>query len=108
VLINPYNRDRFRTPFFRVPDSRHFFNFELLRNAIPPTQERADALIQANRRLFEQVTAVGGKRYPIDAVPMRQHDWRHHFQPLWDVFVAAKQRFDPNHILTPGQGLFEA
>lgn len=74
VLLNPYTRDRFRTPFFRVPDSRHFFNFGLLRNAIPPTQERVDALIQANRRLFEQVTALGGKRYPIDAVPMRQDD----------------------------------
>jgi cytokinin dehydrogenase len=108
VLINPYNRDRFRTPFFRVPDSRHFFNFGLLRNAIPPTQERADALIQANRRLFEQVTALGGKRYPVDAVPMRQHDWRHHFQPWWEVFVAAKQLFDPDHIFTPGQGIFEA
>ena len=106
ILIYPFNRELFRTPFFRVPDSRHFFVFSLLRNALPPTPERIAELIAANRVLFERATMLGGKRYPFDSVPMTKHDWQQHYQPLWGKFVSAKRHFDPDEILTPGQGIF--
>lgn len=106
ILIYPFNRDVFRTPFFRVPDSRHFFVFALLRNAVPPTPERVAELVAANRELFERAVELGGKRYPFDSVPMRKHDWQKHYQPLWGAFVRAKRHFDPDEILTPGQGIF--
>ena len=106
VLIYPFNRELFRTPFFRVPDSRHFFVFALLRNAVPPTPQRAAELIAANRTLFECATMLGGKRYPFDSVPMTRHDWQKHYQPLWGAFVRAKRHFDPDEIMTPGQGIF--
>ncbi|HJU63043.1 MAG TPA: hypothetical protein VJ864_13430 [Candidatus Binatia bacterium] len=48
-----------------MPDSRHFFLFALLRNAVPPTPERAAQLAAANRAMFERPTALGGKRYPL-------------------------------------------
>jgi len=106
IRIYPFNRELFRTPFFRVPDSRHFFVFALLRNAVPPTPERAAQLIEDNRTLFERAVALGGKRYPFDSVPMTRHDWQKHYQPLWGAFVSAKRHFDPDEILTPGQGIF--
>jgi cytokinin dehydrogenase len=106
ILIYPFNREVFGARFFRVPDSRHFFVFSLLRNAVPPTPERAAQLIADNRTLFERATALGGKRYPFDSVPMTRHDWQKHFQPLWGAFVSAKRHFDPDEILTPGQGIF--
>lgn len=106
VLIYPYNRDKFRTPFLRVPAARHFFLFALLRNAVPPTPERVQELIDANRQLFERVSSLGGKRYPIDSVPMTRSDWQRHFRPLWDAFAIAKRLYDPDNILTPGQGIF--
>ncbi len=106
ILIYPFNRELFRTPFFRVPDSRHFFVFALLRNAVPPTPERATQLVAANRTLFERAVMLGGKRYPFDSVPMTKHDWQKHYQPLWGAFVSAKRHFDPDEILTPGQGIF--
>jgi len=106
ILIYPFNRELFRTPFFRVPDSRHFFVFSLLRNAVPPTPERIGQLIAANRALFERATTLGGKRYPFDSVPMTKHDWQKHYQPLWGKFVSAKRHFDPDEIMTPGQGIF--
>lgn len=106
ILIYPFNRDVFRTPFFRVPDSRHFFVFALLRNAVPPTPERVAELVAANRALFERAVDLGGKRYPFDSVPMTKHDWQKHYQPLWGAFVRAKRHFDPDEILTPGQGIF--
>jgi cytokinin dehydrogenase len=106
ILIYPFNRELFRAPFFRVPDSRHFFVFSLLRNAVPPTPERITQLIAANRALFERATILGGKRYPFDSVPMTKHDWQKHYQPLWGKFVSAKRHFDHDEILTPGQGIF--
>jgi FAD/FMN-containing dehydrogenase len=106
ILIYPLNRELFRAPFFRVPDSDHFFIFSLLRNAVPPTPERAAELVAANRILFDRVVSLGGKRYPNDSVPMTRHDWQKHYQPLWGDFVSAKRHFDPSEILTPGQGIF--
>ena len=106
ILIYPFNRQLFRTPFFRVPNSRHFFVFALLRNAVPPTPDRATQLVAANRALFERAAMLGGKRYPFDSVPMTRHDWQKHYQPLWGAFVSAKRHFDPDEILTPGQGIF--
>lgn len=106
ILIYPFNRELFRTPFFRVPDSRHFFIFALLRNAVPPTPERVAQLVAANRTLFERAVMLGGKRYPFDSVPMTKQDWQKHYEPLWGSFVSAKRRFDPAQILTPGQGIF--
>jgi hypothetical protein len=61
ILIYPFNRELFRAPFFRVPNSRHFFVFALLRNAVPPTPERAAELIATNRTLFERAVMLGGK-----------------------------------------------
>ncbi len=106
ILIYPFNRDVFRTRFFRVPDSSQFYVLALLRNAVPPTPERAAELIAANRELFERATVLGGKRYPFDSVPMTKHDWQKHYQPFWGAFVSAKHHFDPTEILTPGQGIF--
>jgi hypothetical protein len=76
ILIYPFNRDRFTAPLFRVPEARHFFCFALLRNALPPTPERAAGLVAANRALFDRATKLGGKRYPFDSVPMTKHDGR--------------------------------
>ena len=73
---------------------------------MPPTPEREAALIATNRQLFEQITLRHGKRYPIDSVPMTPSDWHHHFHPLWAVFQLAKHAYDPDGILTPGQGIF--
>ena len=81
-------------------------NVALLRNAVPPTPERAAQLIADNRTLFERATMLGGKRYPFDSVPMTRHDWQKHYQPLWGAVVSSKRHLDPDEILTPGQGIF--
>jgi hypothetical protein len=64
ILIYPFNRGMFNAPFFRVPDGRHFFVFSLLRNAVPPTPERAAGLVADNRVLFDRATVLGGRDTP--------------------------------------------
>ncbi|MBU8900336.1 FAD-binding protein [Corallococcus sp. M34] len=106
ILLYPFRASELTTPFLRTPDDRHIFLFSMLRTAIPPTPENVAALVQKNRAIFDRLTACGGKIYPVDAVPFTAADWRRHFHPDWERFEHAKRRHDPDHILTPGQGIF--
>ncbi len=107
VAIYPYRRSSFSQPFLRLPNTDVFFLFALLRNAIPPTPERVDELVQANRLLFDAAVDAGGFSYPIDSVPKERADWQRHYGPLWPAFALAKWAYDPQRILAPGQGIFE-
>lgn len=106
ILLYPFRSAALTTPFLRTPTDRHVFLFSLLRTAIPPTPEHTATLVEKNRAIFERLTAVGGKLYPVDAVPLSQADWRRHLHPFWERFEHAKRRFDPDRVLTPGQGIF--
>ncbi|APR88619.1 putative cytokinin oxidase [Minicystis rosea] len=106
ILLYPFHRNRLTAPFMRVPNEPEAFLFDLLRFAIPPDPDFVSSLIAKNRAFFDACTAIGGKRYPISSVPVTQADWKEHFSPLWGLFKAAKAAFDPDHVLTPGQGIF--
>ena len=104
ILMYPVNRAALGAPFARVPDSPQFYIFSVLSFTIPPNT--VAAMIAMNRSLYDACTAAGGKRYPIDSVPMSHADWHQHFAPLFWAFELAKLAFDPNNVLTPGQGIF--
>ncbi|WP_257463249.1 FAD-binding protein [Archangium lipolyticum] len=106
ILLYPFHPGRLTAPFARVPTGRTAFLFSLLRTAVPPTPENAAALVARNHAILDQLTCVGGKRYPVGSVQMSSADWREHFHPLWGHFVLAKRSFDPDNVLTPGQGIF--
>jgi FAD/FMN-containing dehydrogenase len=106
ILLYPFRSAALSTPFLRIPEGRHVFLFALLRTANPPTSENAAALVKKNRALFDKLISLGGKLYPVDAVPLSAEDWRRHFHPFWERFEQARRRFDPDGILTPGQGIF--
>jgi cytokinin dehydrogenase len=44
--------------------------------------------------------------YPVSGFPLAPTDWQEHFGDLWPAFQSAKERFDPRHGLTPGQGIY--
>jgi FAD/FMN-containing dehydrogenase len=108
ILLYPLRRAALRAPLLRVPDEPVVFLFSLLRTAAPDSGGAlsADAMIAANRGLFEQVRRLGGHEYPIGSIPMSPRDWQQHFGPQWPFLSAARHRYDPRGILTPGQGIF--
>jgi cytokinin dehydrogenase len=59
-----------------------------------------------NRTLYERARDIGGTRLTTTALPFSQADWSQYYGPVWESFRTAKQRFDPNNVLTPGQGIF--
>ncbi|MFF2041092.1 FAD-binding protein [Kitasatospora sp. NPDC058170] len=102
LLFYPYAAERFTRPFAVVPEEPVGFHFDLL--AFPAPGADVAAMLERNRRLYERAVALGGKRYLVGAVPrMGREDWRRHYGRRWPALVAAKRRWDPAGILTPGQ-----
>ncbi|WP_344660768.1 FAD-binding protein [Catenulispora subtropica] len=107
ILLYPVPTARLRAPMLRVPDSELAFLFAVLRTAAPDADARSAAeMLAANRALLLKGQAVGGTVYPGGAIPMTGDDWRLQYGDQWSVFQAAKRRFDPHGILTPGQEIF--
>jgi cytokinin dehydrogenase len=102
VLLYPVRTELIRQPFVRLPDSPVAFLLAQLRLSA----QEAERLIAKNRTQYDQVVAVGGTHYPVGAIPLTQADWRTHYGPQWPAFRSAKRRYDPNHVLAPGQGIF--
>ena len=105
VLIYAFNRAPIAAPNIPLPASEEFVLFALLRNAVPPTPERAQELMRANARLYAHCLELGGTGYAIDAVPLEPSGWRRHFGERWSTLAEAKRRYDPAAILAPNQRL---
>jgi cytokinin dehydrogenase len=106
VLLYPFSTGKLHRPFVEVPHEQVAFLFSLLRTAVPPTPEVAERMVTDNRAVYERARDAGGKRYPIGSVRLSAADWRDHYGPDWPAFAATKARYDPRHVLTPGQGIF--
>jgi hypothetical protein len=97
-----------RQPLQKMP-ARGALAFELRmqRRASLSDPHDYEKLYDVNNKLVSQVYAFGGKVYPPFAPILSKEQWRNHYgSELWPRFAAAKQRFDPNAILTPGPGIF--
>ncbi|KAF0893425.1 hypothetical protein E2562_025224 [Oryza meyeriana var. granulata] len=86
--------------------------FAVLRSTDPARCGRAcvESILAQHRRVADQACRDGGgrrigaKQY-LARQPSPAH-WRDHFGSGWGRFAARKARFDPLHVLGPGQGIF--
>ena len=93
-----------KRPLVRIPNEDLVVRFQVSRQ--PPASADIASLITMNRTLYERAREMGGTRLTSTAIPFSQADWIQHYGPVWESFRAAKNRFDPNNVLTPGQGMF--
>lgn len=105
ILLYPVKTDRFKLPLFRTPNDSVVFLFAILRTA-PLDDATVRKMLDDNRRFFEKNRDIGGTRYPVDAIKFSRSDWKQHFGSAWGRLVNAKRRYDPDNLLTPGQGIF--
>jgi len=92
-------------PLQKMPDGPLAFELRMQRRA----GEAADlgAMLAANHALVPRVQAAGGKIYPPYCPILSQAQWQAHYgAEIWQRFAAAKRRFDPSNVLTPGAGIF--
>ena len=109
VLVYPVPTVKLTAPLLRVPRSGEFaFLFSILRTAAPDAGALPAAqMLSANRDLYVRNRALGGTQYPIGSIPnLTALDWHLQYGDRWLFFAAAKLRYDPRRILTPGQGIF--
>lgn len=109
-LFSPLDPGKITAPMFAVPRGRDGFAFTLDLLTFPdPAEPDVDAMLERNRRLYDRLVSLGGKRSIIGAIPrMTTVDWRRHFGPeSYARFSTLKRQHDPSRVLTPGQGFFE-
>ncbi|MFC4496572.1 FAD-binding protein [Streptomyces ovatisporus] len=106
VLLYPLSRKVLRTPMLRMPSDPVPYLLAVLRTGPPGDPATVKRLLADNRAAYERVRGTGGKQYPVGSVPFDQSDWRDHFGPAFPALAAARHRYDPSGILTPGQGIF--
>ena len=107
VVLSPIRRAAIASPLLRMPRDDLAYAFNLIR--FPATADAGETtrLVEANRAAYERVRAAGGTLYPASAsLPLTPGDWREHFGPVFAQLEAAKRKYDPQNILTPGWGIF--
>ncbi|MEU9993875.1 FAD-binding protein [Streptomyces sp. NPDC050848] len=105
ILLYPILTAKCRTPLPVMPDEELAYLFSLLKTASPGA-DSAEEMVAANRVQYDATVEAGGRWYPIGSVPLTTEDWIHHFGAFWPEFQAARHRYDPDGILTPGQRIF--
>ncbi len=103
ILLYPFRTEKLNRPFAVVPNDDIVWAFDILRFPFDPTL--TDTLLAENRALYEAAVATGGTFYAIGALDTTPREWRRHYGRLFSSVRAAKRRFDPRNVLTPGQGL---
>ena len=104
-LFSVWRTSTMKRPLARVPKEDLVVRFQLLRRP-PASFTDIGSLVAMNRTLYERARDLGGTRLTTTAMPFSQADWIQYYGPVWESFRSAKQRFDPNNVLTPGQGMF--
>ncbi len=105
ILFNGLRSNCFHIPLLRTPAEETFFLFDIFRTVIPGTDALPNALAH-NRELMERNHAIGGTCYPIGTHEFCPADWKTQYGSTWEQFQRAKEYFDPDNVLTPGQGIF--
>jgi FAD/FMN-containing dehydrogenase len=104
--MSAWRRDTIKRPLTPTPNEDIVYRFQLSRTV--PAGIDTQAMIALNRTLYERARDMGGYRMTSSAVPMTQADWVRHYGPAWPMLAAAKQKYDPKNVLTPGHGMFPA
>lgn len=101
ILLYPVRTALIAVPQLRLPHEPVAFMFAVLRAATPEARPVPD-MLAANRILYERARAIGGTRYPVDAVPFTAADWASHDRPVANRTTTWQKAFDPATILAPG------
>ena len=107
IEVLPMITARFKAPLHVIPSGTVAFTLRLQRRASSENAPDHQAMLRANQMLVKRCMDEGGKVYPPFAPSLSREEWQQHYgAQIWQRFAAAKRRFDPNGVLTPGAGVF--
>jgi cytokinin dehydrogenase len=108
VRLSPIDGATINPPMFMLPrPTGPAIELSIGRFPAPDHPDIAGLFAQ-NRRFYDRAVSVGAKRYLYGAIPdMGPDDWKLHYAERWPMVTELKSRFDPDHVLTPGQRIFD-
>ena len=107
IEVVPLVTSRFAAPLHRLPDDSLAFTVRLLRRASARNAPDHLEMLKLNEALVRQHVPAGAKVYPPFAPALSSREWQLHYGAVWKRFAAAKRRYDPHHVLTPGAAIFD-
>jgi len=100
VLLWPAYTRSSDAPLFMHPDEDFVMGWGIL-PAVPP--KFLDQALSSLEMASELAIAYGGKRYLSGYISFDSAErWAAHFGDQWPRVQAAKRRFDPDRVLSPG------
>ncbi|PXX54754.1 FAD/FMN-containing dehydrogenase [Nocardia tenerifensis] len=112
-LLYPQRRSHMTRPLPPLPEangSDWVFVLDINTVAETPGIDPAfvEEMLDRNDRMFAHARdQYGAVLYPIGSLRFTAKDWRTHYGDKWTAFRAAKSRYDPSGILTPGLHIFQ-
>jgi FAD/FMN-containing dehydrogenase len=107
VVLSPIRTQAIGSPLLRLPAEPLCHAVNLIRFPEADDTAAADRLVAANKTVYQRIRHAGGTLYPASAAcPLSPAEWRDHFGPVWGLLREAKERFDPDLLLTPGYEIF--
>jgi cytokinin dehydrogenase len=99
ILLWPARGTASSAPLFMRPAGEFLMGFGILpavpKQFLPEVLPRLNMASQAS-------SMMGGKRYLSGWIDFDHAAWKAHYGPQWTAVVAAKGKYDPNHVLNPG------
>ena len=98
---------RHTRPLQKMPTAPVAYELRMQRRTAMTDDAVLKSMLTANHALLARVLSSGGTIYPAYCPILSKEQWQVHFgTETWKRFAAAKTRFDPNNVLTPGAGIF--
>jgi cytokinin dehydrogenase len=98
---------RYTQPLLKTAAGSLSYELRMQRRTTGPGTPDLKTMLAATQALVPRAQAAGGKIYPPYCPILSRPQWQDHYgAETWLRFAAAKQKFDPNNVLTPGAGIF--
>lgn len=104
IFVYPFFSSNVDTVNFPLPDAEEVMLFGFSRTCSPAD---VDFFVNRNYEFYGRALLNGGTGYAIDAIPLNPASWAVHFGSRYSTLENLKGKYDPTHILTPSQYVFE-
>jgi cytokinin dehydrogenase len=103
ILFYPFSHAKLTQPLLCAPEDDMIWLLAILPNV---NKSHCEQVLAKNQILYEKALAIGGKQYPIGAIPPVPQGWEKQYGKLWDQVMGLKNKYDNKGLLGTGYGIF--
>jgi cytokinin dehydrogenase len=103
ILFYPFSHTKLTRPLLCTPEDDIIWLLSILPNINVSQCER---MLATNQRLYKKALEIGGKQYPIGAIPPVPQGWEDQYGILWNRITELKNSYDDKRLLGTGYEIF--